>query len=71
MRFSFTLIGPIFIFIGILGLMGYGTVLSNGNIAEGTDRSVSFLLFLAIGIISLALRLTVFKEKRIIDNKNT
>ena len=70
-RFSLTLIGPIFIIFGLFGLMGYGAILSNGNVDEGLDREISFGNFLAIGIISQILRLTVFKEKRYINEKNT
>lgn len=71
LRLSLTLIGPAFIIFGILGLMGYGEILSDGRIAEGVDREISYAIFLAIGIISLTLRLAVFKNKRNQDKRNT
>ena len=70
-RFSLTLIGPIFIIIGVFGLMGYGTIYSNGMVALGIDQDISFAIFILVGIISTILRLAVFKEKRKTEPNNT
>ena len=64
LRFSLSIIGPVFISIGIIGLLGHGTLLANGEITFGSNRTISCAIFVALGIISQTLRLTIFKKKR-------
>ena len=68
-RLSLTLIGLVFIVIGILGLLRIGEILSNDIISDSHNSSISYAIFLAIGIIAHILRLTLFKEKRSFDHK--
>ena len=70
-RFSLTLTGPIFVIIGVFGFTGYGTIFSNGKAAVRVDRDISLAIFMLVGIISLILKFTVFKEKRRNESKNT
>ena len=69
LRFSFIMIGPVFMIIGILGLIGHGDAWSNAIASKGIGGVVSFFVFLVIGILSLTLRLTLFRNKRHLDNR--
>ena len=71
LRFSLTLIGPVFITLGIFGLVGIGEILSNGIDVKGIAREISYAIFLAIGIISLILRLSLFNKKRYLEKSST
>jgi multisubunit Na+/H+ antiporter MnhG subunit len=66
-RLTLTLIGPLFVISGLGGLIGFGEFYTNGKVDEGTNHYISSAIFIIIGIISLILRLTIFRDKKTIE----
>ncbi len=62
-RFSLSVLGPVLIIFGIMGLMGYGETKVNNEIVYGTDRILADSFATICGVIMVVFRLTVFKTK--------
>ena len=63
-RLSLAVISPGFVTAGVLGLLGFGQVRVNGQVAEGDLRVLSEFFFIVLGILFGVLRLTLFRSPR-------
>jgi len=59
-----TALGPFFVLIGIVDLLGFAT-----TSARGIERITADVMFIALGLLLFYFRLTIFREKRTY-NKN-
>ena len=71
MRMTAAILGPGFIIAGIVGLFGFGTTTSGGKVLTGIERVITDILLVIFGFLICYARLTILREKRTYDKKQT
>jgi hypothetical protein len=65
MRVSLAVLSPGFILAGTLGILGFAELRSSGKIVhDPIERSLAGLIFIVLGVLMGALRLTVLRRRR-------
>ena len=65
MRRALGFISAGFLVLGILGFVDSAVeVRSSGHVVQGTERTIGLLTFIFFGLVSAALRLTLFRARR-------
>ena len=73
MRIGFAILGPLFVLIGLLGILGIGggTTYSNGREVTGAEAKEVSFIFLLIGIFFCVMRFYFMRNNSDSTNKRT
>jgi hypothetical protein len=64
LRFTLTILAPVFVFLGIAGFFGLGRVHVNWKIVTGIGTIIFCIFGILLGVFLGYLWLTIFREKR-------